>query len=436
MAYNRPWSPFRTVLFLLTCILLKQCALADVFLHNPRGSNNRMTETTNTAVNPNRLFHSDNNAAGGYNIGDNCVPNCKAQNNAYDAKKPGSQEGQMYFYTGSELHIEWTANNACGSPAKNTECQVILQYMCGSWSGNRRQGAAPLRDGKDPDSNSRRRTGGGNTPTPQGATLAAADDMGRGRHESYEFYDNCRKRRRNKGLYTAGLQVNPNVGASATRQNRNGGRSGFECPEERDYYPYWHPTEWKDIAIFSSDAGKRCQFYKKESQNVKSKGYCQSDKLATQNPDATLNENEQIPNTPDACVGGLNQAWVDVAPWEEDPPDCFALPQVTDNLHGNLPTDKPQSYMWKIPDSIPDNDTCVLRVRYNVTAGDNPSTQGGQDPDADDEFDYFFDLDARFNMPGMQPFATDAKKRFHWLWMECGRTSPSTGGQCALGPNL
>lgn len=72
------------------------------------------------------------------------------------------------------------------------------------------------------------------------------------------------------GLFTADQELKGNT-ARFTRQNPNGNQHGYECPEERDYYPYWHPTDWSDIAVLANDE-KDCAFYRDQSFNVKPKG--------------------------------------------------------------------------------------------------------------------------------------------------------------------
>lgn len=53
-----------------------------------------------------RMFDSQNNNRGGYNV------------------------GSEYFYVGSELGIEWTNQHSCGEV--NNHCEIIVQYMCDS----------------------------------------------------------------------------------------------------------------------------------------------------------------------------------------------------------------------------------------------------------------------------------------------------------------
>ena len=72
------------------------------------------------------------------------------------------------------------------------------------------------------------------------------------------------------GLFTADQNLKKDK-ATHTRQNAGGTRRGYECPEERDYFPYWHPTPWKDIVVLTKRTD-RCDFIKKESFNVKPKG--------------------------------------------------------------------------------------------------------------------------------------------------------------------
>ena len=54
------------------------------------------------------------------------------------------------------------------------------------------------------------------------------------------------------GLFTANRRLRRDQ-ATRTRQNSRGTRRGLEVPEERDYYPYWGPTPWNDIAIMVSN---------------------------------------------------------------------------------------------------------------------------------------------------------------------------------------
>ncbi|CAE7024724.1 DD3-3, partial [Symbiodinium sp. CCMP2456] len=198
-----------------------------------------------------------------------------------------------------------------------------------------------LRDGTGQD------TAGGddNDPTEEGTAEPA-----RGYHEPLDFYQACIARERNKGLYTADRQMEENGGATSTRQNPNGNgrrrgqqRHGLECPEERDYYPYWHPTPWHDIAVLTD-----------EPQAGRSK--CR------------------------ILTGGI---------------------QSRDNHNGNVRNGQPHYYLWKIPKHV--KGRTVLRIRYNISTGDfnygslaHPKVEGTELTGG--LADAFF-MDQRFNDP-------------------------------------
>ncbi|CBY24402.1 unnamed protein product [Oikopleura dioica] len=82
--------------------ILASTTLADVYMHFPRGSNNRLNENSEGRRNGNRLFDSQNNNEGGYNVGDR-----------FDkpAKNAAEQSKAVFFEStaeaASELAVEW-----------------------------------------------------------------------------------------------------------------------------------------------------------------------------------------------------------------------------------------------------------------------------------------------------------------------------------------
>merc|ERR1712065_71779 len=172
----------------------------------------------------------------------------------------------------------------------------------------------------------------------------------------YSNWLECRTRDRNEGLFIA----DQNVGGQArnTRQNAGGGRSGYECAEERDYYPYWHPSMWKDIAVMT-DNTTRCAYYQAESQNVKAKGTC-----------STVTDNNPI-----SCAQNGGD-WIETPSFGLAAPDCVLAPWGRANIHGNAVQQSDngvesveQAHYNATLDMEPST-ACVIRLRYNISTDD------------------------------------------------------------------
>ncbi|XP_067928510.1 protein DD3-3-like [Watersipora subatra] len=393
-------------------LLLMQMAAADIYLHIPRGSNNRINEQSANRNNANRMFDSQNNNRGGYNVGDAGSDPAGAN----DAK----QYQMKYFMSGggnSYLDVEWTNQHGCGGsededPHKQN-CQLVLQFMC------QEESISASDDDKI--------RAGTSTQTqdyngPQGATENYNQKENRkngnvkrdrGLNEPWEWYDSCYTRERNKGLFTADQKLKRNNGdgvsaATYTRQNPGDNRYAYECPEERDYYPYWHPTPWIDIAILT-DNTSLCEYYKSNSFNVRSYGRCVEQYSGTNrvkhaskynNPSACeqeghnwvefynyLEKDTSLTNQADCeskSTDQLSYRWLvpfDVydesdSPTEEclllpPPLICEAAPWSRSNHLGNGIGGLANTYRWTIP-YFPSNTEkrCALRLRYNISTDD------------------------------------------------------------------
>lgn len=380
-------------------VVLTQVARADVYLHHPRGSNNRCCETAENRDNGNRLFDSQNNDAGGYACPRATTFACykAADQNACNQKNTGNPGPQMvsslppndviqvdgqsavtdpdvtnteraFYFAGSEMPIELTSQHSCGSANDKVHCEVVIQVACEDTltddCGLGGESKCSPRDGTPVNNNKGDALNGRCTTTISDNDVTQQNDYRYGRHETYRYYQECKARERNKGLFIADQKVNGNS-ARFSRQNPNGNRNGLECPEESEYWPYWHPSPWRDIAVLTSDVS-RCAMYEAESQNVKSKGYCE----CNAGNGCPGNQEGRVPNNKEACEA-KGATWKEEASYDMPPPECLSAPFSRDNHLGNLAGAAQMNwYNWTIPESLAGKDTCILRVRYNISSGD------------------------------------------------------------------
>ncbi|KAJ3155798.1 hypothetical protein HK101_001523, partial [Irineochytrium annulatum] len=319
------------------------------------------------------------------------------------------------FYENSILNVGWTAQHACGSGIGVSgnlanpnidQCQFILQIGCEDafgnlqptsmaqyWSYNLTDGAPAVPasvgsstcvDGRPTmfDDCGVKKTGNATfcdtlnlSDATQRATFTSSAcrcsprrAQTYGYHEPEISYHKCSVRNRNSGLFTADQQLS-GTSALYTRQNPNGGannRHGFECPEERDYYPYWKPTGWRDIAVKTSDTSL-CSYYQANSENVLGRCECINPRNAS---DPTF----WVYETADKCNAQVGAQWQCYNPLNMPAPACVQQEWLMDNHLGvsassSLTTDMP-GYQMTMPQIVPEGMTelkCVMRLRYNVS---------------------------------------------------------------------
>src|SRR5690348_9680501 len=90
-----------------------------------------------------------------------------------------------------------------------------------------------------------------------------------------------------------------------------------------DYYPYWRPTEWRDVAILTSNMSW-CNHAMQDSQNIVSKFYCQMPATSTALAPISKANCDKVLGT-----------WVEVPSWGLMAPECVIHATSRDNHLGN-----------------------------------------------------------------------------------------------------
>lgn len=404
------------ILALLFCV--GRLCNGDIYMHNPRGSNNRLNEKTATRTTNNRMFDSQNNNRGGYNIGDETNVAGNTEEKFYRMEffqssvnmNPGSDSPNGR----SVISLEWTNQHGCGgnedTDPQKANCNIVIQMMCqDDIEQATKDDGITLRDGKTTDRQNYDRINSESTKSAFVNKRNGNSNQNRGVNEPWWSYDACARRERNKGLFLATQDLQGDT-AVYTRQNANGDRNGWECPEERDYFPYWHPTVWTDIAILAQNESM-CQYYDQHSFNREPKGLCVEE--------FSTGERKHFSefNNKESCEETEGRTWVEyyqmleLAPeytsqadcekdhndnmsykWglpldsakidnhEDIVPVCFVQPSPIDcqaagwtrtNHLGNGRDGQPLQYDWTLPYFPSGKDKrCVLRIRYNISTDD------------------------------------------------------------------
>jgi len=415
----------------LSALIISAC-LADCYLHVPRGSNNRLNEKSANRANANRLFDSQNNNRGGYNVGELGSTNGFANNqNAYATDESnfsynyddwandnaaGRKQFEETFLEGSILPMSWTVQHGCGNEKNN--CNLVVEYTCDSHdqntevlnnenhsnNENARQETIRSADTTPFDRTYSVATGmrvqlknGANTNTPDdpnniGQSRQTAnnnDNNNNARSESEEYYAYAKNRERNQGLFTADQNLQGND-QTKTRQNPGGTRRGLEVPEERDYFPWWDPSPWRPVAIIHNDVEECETQMALKSSAVQDKTAC----VPTKNQLRNGNNNELEAIVAAQTETECNEAdgvWY-VQNYNMPPPACVKAPWTQVNNLGNAAGTEngglPATYNWEIPtvQAFADSECYVyetnqdgatiqyvriqMRFRYNMTTMD------------------------------------------------------------------
>jgi len=372
--------------------------LADTYCHQPRSSNNRLNEKSANRQNGNRLFDSQNNNRGGYNVGEMGSKSGFANNQGafatdrivfnYDADEwsndqaAGRKQFEEVFLEGSIQSVTWTAQHGCGN-AKNN-CNMVFEYTCDTHPQNKDDLLQTNTNDVSPNDPNQaanvawqtdewreykwitgtrvQLSNGANTNTPNDpnnirnirATYNNNNNDNEGRHESEEYYIFAKNRVRNKGLFTADQKLQGND-QTKTRQNPGGTRRGLEVPEERDYFPYWQPSIWRPVAIFHNDVAE-CQTQmaaKSAANEVKEACVPSAQDINTANNN-DLNDLVKIDNQAECESAAVGGKWFQQ---KFDMPDGYpqcvkaTWSQVNNlgNVEGTGNGGLPQNWDWTLP---------------------------------------------------------------------------------------